>query len=173
MMIYLKLLYSFFKIGLFSFGGGYAMLPLIQREVVSVNKWLSMKEFINVVAISQVTPGPVAINTATYVGYKVAGILGSSFATLGVVLPSFIIILIVSKFFFRFRNNKYVDAAFTGLRPAVVGLIAAAAILVAFGSFVDYKSVLIFLAAFIATYKYKIDPILMIILSGIVGFLVY
>ncbi|SNX53564.1 chromate transporter [Thermoanaerobacterium sp. RBIITD] len=172
-MIYLKLLFSFFKIGLFSFGGGYAMLPLIQQEVVNANNWLTTKEFINVVAISQVTPGPVAINTATYVGYKVAGIIGSTFATVGVVLPSVIIILTMSKFFFKFRNNKYVDAAFTGLRPAVVGLIAAAAILVAYGSFIDYKSVIIFLAAFIATSKYKVDPILMIILAGVIGFLVY
>lgn len=149
------------------------MLPLIQQEVVNANNWLTTKEFINVVAISQVTPGPVAINTATYVGYKVAGIIGSTFATVGVVLPSVIIILIMSKFFFKFRNNKYVDAAFTGLRPAVVGLIAAAAILVAYGSFIDYKSVIIFLAAFIATSKYKVDPILMIILAGVIGFLVY
>lgn len=149
------------------------MLPLIQQEVVNANNWLTTKEFINVVAISQVTPGPVAINTATYVGYKVAGIIGSTFATVGVVLPSVIIILIMSKFFFKFRNNKYVDAAFTGLRPAVVGLIAAAAILVAYGSFIDYKSVIIFSAAFIATSKYKVDPILMIILAGVVGFLVY
>ncbi|WP_096233493.1 chromate transporter [Thermoanaerobacterium sp. RBIITD] len=171
--MYLKLLFSFFKIGLFSFGGGYAMLPLIQQEVVNANNWLTTKEFINVVAISQVTPGPVAINTATYVGYKVAGIIGSTFATVGVVLPSVIIILTMSKFFFKFRNNKYVDAAFTGLRPAVVGLIAAAAILVAYGSFIDYKSVIIFLAAFIATSKYKVDPILMIILAGVIGFLVY
>lgn len=172
-MVYIKLLISFFKIGLFSFGGGYAMLPLIQREVVSLNKWLSYKEFIDIVAISQVTPGPVAINTATYVGYKVAGVFGSTMATFGVVLPSFIIIIIMSKFFFKFRNNKYVDAAFLGIRPAVVGLIAAAAILVAYGSFIDYKSVIIFLLAFILTYKYKIDPIIMMIIAGAVGFIVY
>lgn len=172
-MIYINLLFTFFKIGLFSFGGGYAMLPLIQQEVVTFNKWLSHKEFIDIVAISQVTPGPIAINAATYVGYKVAGILGSSAATCGVILPSFILILIMTKFFFKFRNNKYVDAAFMGIRPAVVGLIAAAAILVAFGSFIDYKSAIIFVFAFILTYKYKIDPILMIILAGVAGYFIY
>ena len=111
-MIFLRLFTTFFKIGLFSFGGGYAMLPLIQHEVVSMNKWLEHKEFIHIIAISQATPGPIAINTATYVGFKVASVTGAAFATLGVTMPSVIIILIMAKFFFKFRNNKYMEQIF-------------------------------------------------------------
>lgn len=172
-MILLKIFLTFFKIGLFSFGGGYAMLPLIQEEVVTINKWLTANEFIDIVAISQVTPGPIAINSATYVGYKASGILGSISATLGVSLPSIIIMLIISKFFLAFKNNDYMEKAFKGLRPCTVGLIAAAAILVANSAFIDYKSVLIFLGAFIASYKYKLDPILLTCISAILGIILY
>lgn len=168
-----KIFITFFKIGLFSFGGGYAMLPLIQQEVTSTNQWVSVKEFIDIVAISQVTPGPIAINSATYIGYKTAGIFGSALATLGVVAPSIIIMVIICRFFFKFKNNKYVENAFLGLRPAVVGLVAAAALLVTKGSFIDYKSIIIFAAAFIASYKFKADPILMTVVAGIIGFLLY
>jgi chromate transporter len=172
-MIYFKLFYTFFKIGLFSFGGGYAMLPLIQQEVTLSNKWITVKEFIDIVAISQITPGPIAINSATYIGYKISGILGSIFATIGVVMPSIIIMLIICKFFFKFKNNKYVENAFLGLRPATVGLVAAAAILVSNSSFIDYKSVIIFLFAFMASYKYKANPILLTIISAIIGLVLY
>lgn len=172
-MILLKIFLTFFKIGLFSFGGGYAMLPLIQEEVVTINKWLTANEFIDIVAISQVTPGPIAINSATYVGYKASGILGSISATLGVSLPSIIIMLIISKFFFAFKNNDYMEKAFKGLRPCTVGLIAAAAILVAKSAFIDYKSILIFLGAFIASYKYKLDPILLTCVAAILGIILY
>ncbi|WP_142415143.1 chromate transporter [Hathewaya massiliensis] len=172
-MILLKIFLTFFKIGLFSFGGGYAMLPLIQEEVVTINKWLTANEFIDIVAISQVTPGPIAINSATYVGYKASGILGSISATLGVSLPSIIIMLIISKFFFAFKNNDYMEKAFKGLRPCTVGLIAAAAILVAKSAFIDYKSILIFSGAFIASYKYKLDPILLTCIAAILGIILY
>lgn len=172
-MIYFKLFYTFFKIGLFSFGGGYAMLPLIQQEVTLSNKWITVKEFVDIVAISQITPGPIAINSATYIGYKIAGILGSTFATIGVVMPSIIIMIIICKFFFKFKNNKYVENAFLGLRPATVGLVATAAILVSNSSFIDYKSVIIFLVAFMASYKYKANPILLTIISAIIGLVLY
>lgn len=172
-MILFKVFITFFKIGLFSFGGGYAMLPLIQQEVVTVNNWISAEEFIDVVAISQVTPGPIAINSATYIGYKTNGVLGSFCATLGVSLPSIIIMLLIAKFFFSFKDNKTVKNAFKGLRPATIGLIAAAAILVAKDSFIDYKSLLIFGSAFIASYKFKIDPIILTILSAIAGLILY
>ncbi|KYH35389.1 putative chromate transport protein [Clostridium tepidiprofundi DSM 19306] len=172
-MIFFEIFIVFFKIGLFSFGGGYAMLPLIQREVVSIHNWVSPKEFIDIVAISQVTPGPIAINSATYVGFKTLGIPGSLAATLGVSLPSIIIMLIFCKFFFKFKDNKLVEDAFTGLRPATIGLIAAAAVLVAKNAFIDYKSVVIFVVAFISSYKFKLDPILMTVLAGIAGFLLY
>jgi chromate transporter len=172
-MIFLKLFLVFFKIGLFSFGGGYAMLSMMQQEVVGANLWATTSEFVDMVAISQITPGPVAINMATYVGFTQGGFIGSAFATLGCITPSIIIMLIISKFFFKFQNNKYVENAFLGLRPATIGLVAAAAILVAKGSFIDYKSILIFLAAFVLSYKYKVDPILMTIGAGIIGFLLY
>lgn len=172
-MILIRLFYIFFKIGLFSFGGGYAMLSMMQQEVVSLNTWVTPKEFVDMVAISQITPGPVAINMATYVGYKISGIIGSTFATLGCIAPSIIIMLIITKFFFKFQNNKYVENAFLGLRPAVIGLVAAAAILVANGSFIDYKSIIIFGAAFLLSYKYNVDPIIMTIGAGIAGLLLY
>jgi chromate transporter len=173
MMVYLDIFITFFKIGLFSFGGGYAMLPLIQQEVVTRHNWVTAKEFIDIVAISQVTPGPIAINSATYIGFKTTGVLGSALATLGVTLPSVIVMIIICKFFFKFKNNKYVEHAFLGLRPATVGLVAAAAILVAFGAFIDIKSVLIFIAAFVLSFKLNIDPILLTVLSAAAGFILY
>ena len=172
-MIYLEIFFTFLKIGLFSFGGGYAMLPLIQREVVTTHKWIAAKEFIDVVAISQITPGPISINSATYIGYKTAGIFGSTVATLGVIFPSIIIMVIISKFFIKFKNNKYVENAFLGLRPATIGLIAAAAILVAQSSFIDIKSAIIFVAAFLLSYVYNLDPILLTVLSAAAGLLLY
>lgn len=124
-MIYLELFYTFFTIGLFTFGGGYAMLPLIQQKVVD-NGWLSLTEIMDFVAVSESTPGPFAVNVATYVGSSQAGILGSICATLGVVLPSFIIILIVAKCYIRFKSSKMVSGAMFSLRATVVGLMAGA-----------------------------------------------
>lgn len=173
MNMYLNLLYIFFKIGLFSFGGGYAMLPLIRQEVVINNTWLSPNEFTDLIAISQATPGPIAVNCATYVGFKVSGFGGSLACTLGIILPSFIIMTLITKFFLKFKENKFVEDAFLGLRPTTIGLVAAAALLVAPDSFIDYKSFLIFIAAFIASYKYKADPILLTVIAGVVGFLIY
>ncbi|WIV11757.1 chromate transporter [Proteiniborus sp. MB09-C3] len=174
-MVYLSLFITFFKIGLFSFGGGYAMLPLIQTEVVDINNWVSISEFTDIVAISQITPGPIAINSATYIGYTVTnGILGSFFATLGVTLPSVIIMLIICNFFFKFKNNKYVENAFVGLRPVVVGLVLSAMLLlINKETFIDYKSIIFFALAFFATYKYKMNPILITFVAGILGYFIY
>ncbi|CAG7839335.1 chromate transporter [Clostridium novyi B str. ATCC 27606] len=171
-MTLFNLFITFFKIGLFSFGGGYAMLSMIQQEVVSIHGWVKTKEFINMVAISQATPGPIAINMATYVGFKVNSVLGAVFATLGVITPSVIIMVIITRFFVKFKNNKYVEGAFLGIRPITVGLVAAAAILVTTGAFIDFKSIIIFICAFILSYK-KFDPILLIIISGILGYILY
>ena len=145
-MIYWQLWWVYLKIGIFGFGGGYAMLSLIQYEVVDKHQWLSLQEFTDVVAISQMTPGPIGINSATYIGYTVTGnVWGSIIATIAVCLPSFLLVLLISYFFAKFKNNKYVAAAFTGLRPMTVGLIAAAALLLMNNeNFIDYKSVLIF-----------------------------
>ena len=182
-MIWLQLFYVYLKIGIFGFGGGYAMLSLIQADVVDRYGWISSQEFTDIVAISQMTPGPIGINSATYIGYTAihnAGyspamaVFGSCLTTFAVCLPSFLLVLAISYAFAKFRNNKYVAATFYGLRPATVGLIAAAALLLMNSeNFIDYKSFLIFGAAFILTWKFKINPILMIILAGIAGMVLY
>ncbi|WP_035172479.1 chromate transporter [Caldanaerobius polysaccharolyticus] len=172
MAILIKLLLSFIKIGAFSFGGGYAVLAVMQKEIVSVNHWISGKEFIDVVAISQITPGPIAINSATYVGYALKGILGSALATVGVILPSFIIILIIARYFTRFSYKPAVQWMFKGIRPASIGLIAAAALSMARGAFTDVYSWLIFLLAFVLTYR-DFDPILLTLICGLLGVILY
>lgn len=173
MNIYFKLFMIFLKIGAFSFGGGNAMLPLIRQEVVVNNHFISGKEFTDLVAISQATPGPIAINGATYVGYRVCGFSGSVIATFGMVLPTFIIMLIMTKFFIKFKDDFYVKSAFSVLLPATVGLVAAAAVVVSMDSFIDYKSIIIFLGVFIASFKYDKDPILLLCISGAIGFFLY
>ena len=182
-MLYLQLFYTFFKIGLFGFGGGYAMLSMIQGEVVTRYGWLTSQEFTDIVAISQMTPGPIGINSATYVGFTATGsVWGSIIATLAVVLPSFILMLAISKFFLKYQKHPVVEAVFSGLRPAVVGLLASAAlVLLNADNFSSPKddmysfiiSCLIFLIAFIGTRKYKINPILMIVVCGIAGLILY
>ncbi len=182
-MLFLQLFWVYIKIGLFGFGGGYAMLSLIQAEVVDKYNWISLQEFTDVVAISQMTPGPIGINSATYIGYTAVlnagyspwiAMLGSCLTTFAVCLPSFVLVLIISYYFLRFKKNKYVEAAFTGLRPATIGLIASAALLLMNSeNFIDYKSYLIFAAAFLLTWKLKIHPILMIFLAGIAGLVLY
>lgn len=182
-MIYLQLFYTFFKIGLFGFGGGYAMLSLIQGEVVINHNWLSAQEFTDIVAISQMTPGPIGINSATYVGFAATGsVWGSVVATFAVTLPSFILMLTISKFFLKYQKHPIVESVFRGLRPAIVGLLAAATLVLMnvdnFGSpitdsYTFIISVILFIAAFIGTYRFKINPILMIIVCGIAGLIVY
>lgn len=182
-MIYLQLFYTFFKIGLFGFGGGYAMLSMIQGEVVTRYDWVSTQEFTDIVAISQSTPGTIGINAATYVGFTATGsIWGSVIATFAVVLPSFILMLTISKFFLKYQKHPAVEAVFSGLRPAVVGLLASAALVLMnvenFGSPTDDTytfviSIIIFLVAFIGTKKYHANPILMIIACGIAGLILY
>lgn len=182
-MIYIQLFYTFFKIGLFGFGGGYAMLSMIQGEVVTRYEWISSQEFTDIVAISQMTPGPIGINAATYVGFTSTGsIWGSVIATFAVVLPSFILMLTISKFFLKYQKHPVVESIFNGLRPAVVGLLASAALVLMnvenFSSptkdtYSFIVSIIIFLVAFIGTRKYKANPILMIIACGIAGLLLY
>ena len=188
-MIFLKLFLTFFKIGLFTFGGGYAMLPLISQEVES-NNWIDETAFTNFIAVSESTPGPFAINMATYIGSKTGdefGLLGSIFgsfcATLGVVLPSFIVILIVARIYEKFQASRIVKGCMTGLKPAVVGLIAAAiipiVISVLFPSGISfsvfksndiYVSLVIFILGVVLAFK-KIHPILIICLSAVLGIL--
>jgi chromate transporter len=179
-MEYLYLFYVFFKIGLFGFGGGYAMISLIQFEVVDHFRWMTSSEFADILAISQVTPGPISINSATYVGYTVAGISGALVATLALCLPSLLLMYFVIKYLFANMENTYVKSVFSGLRPAVTGLIFAAALLLMNrDNFVDAGlngtnfSVFIFLAVFIASFFYKVNPIILILLSGILGYILY
>ncbi len=186
-MIYLQLFISFFQIGLFGFGGGYGMLSLIQTEIVIRHHWLSTAEFTNIVAISQMTPGPIGINSATYCGYiatQHAGfnipmaILGSVTATIAIALPSLIIMILISKMFTKYMNAAPVQNVFAGLRPAVVGLLAAATLLLMnqdnFGSITSspwqfWISVSLFVATFIGTKYIKINPIQMICYAAFAG----
>lgn len=187
-MIYLRLIWSYLKIGLFGFGGGYAMLSLIEREIVGPG-WITEKMFTDIVAISQMTPGPIGINSATYIGYAAPmahgfahplwGVLGSLLCTFVVVLPSFVLVAYTSHFISRHKESVVIRGIFKGLRPVVIGLIASAALLLMnaenFGTSTGevVVSVLISGAVLAATLLTKIHPIVLIILSGIVGFVIY
>ncbi|MDR1153660.1 MAG: chromate transporter [Bacteroidales bacterium] len=174
-MVYIQLFLTYLRIGLFGFGGGYAMLSLIQTEVVTKHQWLGPGEFTDIVAISQMTPGPIGINSATYIGYVVTGsIWGSAVATFAVCLPSFAIMLLACKFFVMFRNNFYIEAALSWLRPAIAGLIAAAALMLANReNFVDSAGIIIFAVSFLLTWKWKLHPILLILIAGAAGWIIY
>lgn len=182
-MIYLELFWTFFLIGAFTFGGGYAMLPLIQEQVTAKG-WIEAESLINFVAVSESTPGPFAVNMATYVGSEMGGVFGAVCATLGVVLPSFIIILIVAKCYDKFRNSRIVKGCMTGLKPAVVGLIGGAVLSVAMTVFFPagitlsvfaepstYISAVIFVVMLILAFR-KVHPIILICLSAVIGIVV-
>lgn len=186
-MIYLQLFLTFFQIGLFGFGGGYGMLSLIQTETVVRHHWLTSAEFTNIVAISQMTPGPIGINSATYCGYTAAhnagfsgfmAVLGSVTATAALVLPSFILMIIIARLFLRYMKTDTVQWVFMGLRPAVVGLLAAAALLLmtpdnfslpSVNPWHFWISVWLFIATFVGTKFLKINPIRMICWAGFAG----
>ena len=176
----LELFFTFFKIGLFTFGGGYAMLPLIQEAVLD-KSWATEAELVNFIAVSESTPGPFAVNMSTYIGTEQAGFFGALFATLGVVLPSFIIILIVAKCYEKFQSSKIVKGCMSGLKPCVVGLIGAAVIniaitvlfpskvfLAAFSGINLYISLAIFVVMAVLAFK-KVHPILNICMSAVIG----
>lgn len=206
MTIFFKLWYVFTKIGIFNFGGGYAVMSLIQNEVVVKNEWMSAAEFTDIVAISQMTPGPIGINCATYAGYTAAmnsveggsmllGVLGSIVATFSLISLPFILMLLVSSFLTKHRQHPIVKDVFSALRPAIVGLILAASVLLLskenFGDYPrwsnvvggvtqlwsEYKqfivSVIIFVGAFIASKWYKVNPILLMCIAGVIGYVVY
>ncbi len=182
-MIFWELFYTFFMIGMFTIGGGYAMLSLIQNEVVVHHQWITAQSFTDMIAISQMTPGPIGINSATYIGYSVIEalgyskfvcFLGSLTATTAVVLPSFLIVLWVCKLYSKFKNNKTFHSVLVGVRPAVVGLMGAAAIsLMTPNTFIDWKSWCLFAAAFVLTMWVKLNPIYTILLGGAAGYLIY
>lgn len=174
----LQLVWSYLKIGFFGFGGGYAMLSLIHSEVVVRNEWLTNGEFSDIIAISQMTPGPIALNSATYIGYEVAGVLGSMVATTAVCIPALTLMMLLTRFFLKLHNNRYVQSVVLAMRPVVVGMIMSAALLLIFPhsddgrSFIDGWSWLIFALALLGSAK-KINPILLIVVSGIAGVVIY
>ena len=175
MSVYLKLIWAYLKIGLFGFGGGYAMLALIEREVVTPG-WITEQMFTDIVAISQMTPGPIGINSATYIGYVVTGsVLGSIVTTVTVMLPSFLLVLYASHFIRRHKASAIIKGVFAGLRPVVIGLIASAALLLMNRqNFPDNTwSILIGVASFLLVYFTKIHPIFIICLAGVAGLVIY
>lgn len=188
MLLYIELFFTFFKIGLFTIGGGYAMIPLLQNELVSKG-WVTIEEIINFIAISESTPGPFAVNMSTFVGAKLGGVIGSIITTLGVILPSFIIILIIAKYFYNFKDNFYVQGGLYGLRPAVIGLLCSSVFTIFVNNFVlnkslllhldqigaaiDFKGIIILIISYLIYNKFKMHPIKLIGICSVLGIVLY
>ncbi len=187
-MILWQLFLSYLKIGFFGLGGGYAMLSLIQNEVVVQHQWMTNAEFADIVAVSQITPGPIAINSATYVGFTVGqqqggvwfGVLGALVATFAVCLPALTLMILITRFFLRLKHNRWVEGALSGMRPVVIGMIASAALLLMFprsadpkeANFIDIWSWILFAGVLAGSWK-KVNPILLIILAAAAGIAIY
>jgi chromate transporter len=180
-MVYLELFLSFFQIGLLGFGGGYAMIPFFEKAIAA-HDWLSLREFADVVAISQMTPGPLAVNAATYIGYRVAGLAGSAMATFAVFLPSFVLVVLTASLYSAFKTSRLVQGILTGIRPATVGLIASAALFFVSLSFLPGLAQLkpaglrlpelaIFCLILGLSLRFKLNPILAVFLSAGLGML--
>lgn len=184
-MIYLKLLWSFIQIGMFSIGGGYAAMPLIEHQVVEIHGWLDMVQFADIITIAEMTPGPIAINSATFVGTRVAGLPGAIVATVGCILPSCIIVMLLAYVYYKYRGLSMVQGVLSGLRPAVIAMIASAGLSIMFLAFfgskqlpssldsVQWISVGIFAAGFFVLRKWHPNPILVMVGSGIAGVCLY
>lgn len=184
-MVYLQLFWSFFQVGLFSFGGGYAALPLIQEQVIDVHPWLTYTEFVDILTISQMTPGPIAINTSTFVGTKVAGFPGAIIATLGCITPSAIIVLTLATLYYKYKGISMVQGVIKGLRPAVVALIASAGLSILLTAFfnndhfpvqlvdLSWVSVGIFILSLFILRKFKLNPIYIMLFAGAIGILLH
>lgn len=180
-MIYLQLFWSFFQIGLFSFGGGLAALPLIQNQVVDIHGWLTLSEFADLISISEMTPGPIAINSATFVGTQIAGLRGALIATFGSILPACLIVSLLAWLYVRYKEVTVIKGVLAGLRPTVVALILSAGLSILALSFLgqdrftgnlmslDFIAVIIFIAGLILLRKLKIQPIMILLGSGIIG----
>ncbi len=184
-MVYLELFWSFLQIGLFSVGGGYAAMPLIEHQVVELHNWMTMQEFVDIITISQMTPGPIAINSATFVGIQIAGLPGAIVATLGCVFPSCVIVLTLAWVYFRYRNLSVVQGVLGGLRPAVVAMIASAGLSILILSLwngaavslnpadLDWIALLLFAGALFALRRWKLNPIYVMLACGGVGLILY
>lgn len=172
-MIYLELFITFVKIGIFSFGGGYAMIPLIQQEVVTSNKWISSGEFLDMISVAQITPGPIAVNSATFAGYRVGGILGSIVATVGVTLPSILLIFLVSFLIKKIGKSDHIENLYKGLRPIVLSLIFSAVISVGKESLIDIKAFVIFFITLVLLQIKRINMFWIIFITGFLGYILY
>lgn len=182
-MLYMQLFFSFFQIGMFSFGGGMAAVPLIQQQVVNGHGWLTMSEFTDLITIAEMTPGPIAVNSSTFVGMRIAGVPGALVATLGCILPSCVIVALLAWLYFKYQNLAYIQGALAGLRPAVVALIASAGVsiltLAVFGDGVasaaafNWLGAGLFAAALVVLRRYKPDPILVMAGCGVLGGALY
>lgn len=184
-MIYLQLFWSFFQVGLFSFGGGYAALPLIQQQVLEYHSWLTSTEFMDILTISQMTPGPIAINASTFVGTKVAGIPGAIIATVGCVTPSCIIVLTLATLYYKYKGLSMVQGIIKGLRPAVVALIASAGLSILLTALfnkeafplqlvdLNWIAAVLFVLSLFLLRKFKLNPIFVMLLAGIAGIIIY
>ena len=182
-MILFNLFFCFIKVGLFSIGGGYAALPLIQDQVVDINNWLNMQEFSDITVISQMTPGPIAINCATFVGTKIAGVVGSIVATVGLILPSIVIVGVITIFYYKYKNLNVVKTCFSFIKPATIALIAYAGLLIIINVLfdsndfnlqkLDYVALCLFFISFLILRKFKLNPIVIMLASALVGVIVY
>lgn len=179
MNIFIDMFITFFKLGLVSFGGGYAMIPLIQKEVES-HHWLSVSQFTDMIAVSAMAPGPIATNTCTILGYKLAGLPGAVIACIAVTLPSLLLILIIGQLFIKYQNHPTVKAAFYGLRPTIVGIIAYSAIkfaisngIIGGSNFVDVKSAILLAFSLIVLLRTKIHPVYLILAAGLIGIFIF
>lgn len=179
-MIFLQLFLSFLKVGLFSFGGGYAAMPLIQDQIVTIHQWLTMGEFTDLITISQMTPGPIAVNSATFVGIKIAGVPGALIATAGCILPSCVVVTVLAGLYLKYRNLAVLQKILSRLRPAVIAMIASAGISILITAFwgsggtvslsgTDWVMVAIFVLCFILLQKARMNPIAVMVLAGILN----
>lgn len=169
MPILLQACLAFLKIGAFSFGGGYAVLAFIQKEIVEVRGWIDPDSFVNMVAIAEMTPGPIAVNSSTFVGYRLGGIPGGVICSLSTLLIPFLLALLASVFFTRFKDSRLLRGALNGIRPMVIGLIAAACLSIAEISFSGLESLLFFGLALLMVWKFKVNPILVLVSCGVLG----
>lgn len=171
-MLLLKLFFTFMKIGIFTFGSGYAMLALAEKEVVEINKWLSIEEFTDAISLSEITPGPIMINLATFVGTKVNGIPGAIVASLGLVIPPIIALIIFTRIYIKYKDNQYITKVFNGLRPAVIALIITVVIKLGKTTFLDIRSILISIVT-VVSILLGLHPIIAVVGAGVIGVIIF
>ncbi len=172
-IILVSLYWSFLKVGLFTIGGGYAMIPLMEAEVINVHGWLSAAEFLDIIAVAEMTPGPISINAATFIGYTMAGVTGSLIATLGVITPSLVLLLLLSRVLIKMIQNPRAESFINGLRSALVALILLASFTLGQTAIIDLKTALIFAALLIASLLRQVSPLYFIAAGAVLGLLLF